>query len=216
MYCGKCGAENDNGAKFCTTCGAVINGDKEKTDNENLNKNSTSKNRKVGIVTAVVVAAVVIAVIVSLFGGRSYKSTVKKYFNASMKADAKSIVKLIPDEVIDKALQDEGYDKEDIELFLEEGEKELQKELDKIDEYIGDGWKMTYDIVETEDITGKDLKEVKEDYEGYDIDINAAKKVEVEVTVKAGDNENSDTTNLYLIKVGRGWYLDLENMGSLF
>lgn len=75
---------------------------------------------------------------------------------------------------------------------------------------------MNYEITDTEDITGKDLKEIKEDYEDYDIEIGEAKKVEVEVTVKVKDKENSKTAKLYLIKVGRIWYLDVENMGSIF
>lgn len=216
MFCGKCGAENDNGAVFCTKCGSPINGESMKSANKVTDVKVKNRNRKVGIIVAVAVVVIAFIAIFALFGGRGYKSTVKKYFNATMKADAKAIINLIPDEVMEKALEDEGYDKDEINLFVEEGEKELEKAMDKIDDSVGEGWKMTYEITDTEDITGKDLKEIKEDYEDYDIEISEAKKVEVEVTVKVKDNENSNTARLYLIKVGKNWYLDVENMGSIF
>lgn len=216
MFCGKCGAENDNGATFCVKCGAAINSEQMEPDNNVTDVKAKKKDRKVGIIVAVVIIAVALIVIFTLFGGRGYKSTVKKYFDASMNADAKAIINLIPEEVMKKALEDEGYDKDEMNLFIEEWEKELEKAMDKIDDSVGEGWKMNYEITDTEDITGKDLKEIKEDYEDYDIEISEAKKVEVEVTVKVKDKENSKTAKLYLIKVGRIWYLDVENMGSIF
>lgn len=211
MFCEKCGAENKNDAKFCEKCGAPIN--KEQKSNE---MNATSQNRKVGIIAVAVCAIVVVIVLFNLFGGRGYESTVKKYFNATMDGDAKAVINLIPKKVMEKELKNEGYDEDEMNLFIEEGEKALQDTLDSIESAIGDDWKMSYEIEDDEDITGKDLKEIKEDYEDYDIEISEAKEVEVKVTVKAKDNENSNTTSISLIKIGRSWYLDVKNMGSIF
>lgn len=217
MYCGKCGAENNNGTAFCTKCGAVLDEGHTNLNSDDKEIKFSSKNRKVGIIVSVVVVVIALIAVFNIFGGRGYESTVKKYFNATMKADASAIIKLIPEEVLEKELKDEGYDKEEMNLFMEEGEKELKKAMDKIDDSLGEGWKMTYDITESEDIIGKDLKEVKEDYENFDIKISEAKKVKVKVKIKAkNNNENSNTTKLYLIKVGRNWYLDVKNMGIPF
>ena len=109
MFCGKCGAENDNGATFCVKCGAAINSEQMKSDNNVTDVKAKKKNRKVGIIAAVVIVVVALIAIFTLFGGRGYKSTVKKYFDASMNADAKAIINLIPEEVMKKALEDEGW-----------------------------------------------------------------------------------------------------------
>ena len=211
MFCGMCGAENKEGAKFCEKCGAPINKGQKRDE-----INATNQNKKVGMIAVAVLAVVIVVALFSLFGGRGYESTVKEYFNATMDGDAKAVVNLIPKKVMEKELKNEGYDEDEMDMFIEEGEKQLQDTLDSIEDAMGKDWKMTYEIKETEDVTGRELKEIKDDYEGYDIDVSEAKKVEVEMKVKAKENENSHTVRLHLIKIGRSWYLDVKNMGSIF
>lgn len=218
MYCGKCGAEIVQDTAFCSQCGASL-----EMEEPNLNTNtqeikSDSQNRKVGIIVFAALVGVVMITILYILGGRSYKSTINKYFEATINADAKKIIKLIPESVIEEALKEEGYEKKEKKLFIEEGEKKLQESIDTINDTAGEDWKLTHEIIDTEDITGKDLKEVKEDYEDLNIKISKAKKVEVKIKIKPADSdkENTATTKLYLIKSGRNWYLDIKNMSSIF
>lgn len=208
MFCGKCGAKNDEGAVFCCKCGKPLNDEQKKVGNAVADVKTNNRNRNVGIIAVVAIVVAVLLVIFNLFGGRSYKTTVKKYLEASMKGDVKTIFKLMPEGVIEKMQEEEGLDKNELESKMKE---EIKEGMDTLDSNLGDGWKMTYDIQKAEDVSDKDLKELKENYKKCDVKVTAAKNVAVEFTVKWKDNENSDTANISVIKVGRNWYIDGSN-----
>lgn len=216
MFCGKCGVKNADNATFCTGCGAKLNGGRVVKSSTPVVVKSNDKNRKVGMIAVAVISVIVIALIIALFGGRSYKATVEKFINAQFDADAEAIFELIPEKMIDCVLEEEGYDDDELEEFIEEGNEELQDQLDYIERYLGKGWTVSYEILTVEDVIDDDLDDLKDDYEDIDIKVSAAKTVEVELTVKAGETENSNSLDISLIKVGRSWYLDLESMGGIF
>lgn len=216
MFCGKCGVKNADDATFCTGCGAKLNGAKPVVSGTSVTVNPNDKNRKVGIIAVAVVAVVVVALIIGLFGGRGYKATVEKFVDAQFDADAEAIFELIPEKMIAYALEEEGYDEDELDEFIEEGNEELQDQLDYIERYLGEDWTVSYEILTVEDVTGDDLDDLKEDYEDMDIKVSAAKTVEIELTIKAGDTETGNSLDVSVIKVGRSWYLDLASMGGLF
>lgn len=216
MFCGKCGVKNADDATFCTGCGAKLNGGQVTKNSTPVVVNSNDKNRKVGMIAVAVIAVIVIALIFTLFGGRSYKTTVEKFINAQFDADAEAIFELVPEKMIAYALEEEGYDEDELDEFIEEGNEELQDQLDYIERYLGEGWTVSYEILTVEDVTDDDLDDLKDDYEDIDIKVSVAKTVEVELTVKAGETETSNSLDISLIKVGRSWYLDLESMGGIF
>lgn len=216
MFCGKCGTKNADDAQFCTGCGAKLNGEQLVKNSTTVAVNSNDKNRKVGMIAVAVIAVVVIALIIALFGGRSYKATVEKFVNAQFDADAEAIFELIPEKMITYVLEEEGYDDDELDEFIEEGNEELQDQLDDIERYLGEDWTVSHEILTVEDVTGDELDDLKDDYEDIDIKVSAAKTVEVELTVKAGETETSDSLDISLIKVGRSWYLDLQSMGGIF
>jgi len=161
----------------------------------------------------VAIAAVVLILVFVLFGGRSYKSTVKQYFNASFDGNAKKIINLLPDKMVDYALEESGYDQDELNELLDDVGEELQDYIDMLNNYLGDNWKATYKIANTEKVTGDDLEDIQKDYKKMDIKVSAAKEVELELTIKSGDTEQSNTMRIYLVKVGRSWYLDAGSMG---
>lgn len=216
MFCGKCGVKNADDATFCTGCGAKLNGAKPVVSGTSISVNPSDKNRKVGIIAVAVAAVVVVALIIGLFGGRGYKATVEKFVDAQFDADAEAIFELIPEKMIEYALEEEGYDEDELDEFIEEGNEELQDQLDYIERYLGEDWTVSYEILTVEDVTGDDLDDLKEDYEDMDIKVSAAKTVEIELTIKAGDTETGNSLDVSVIKVGRSWYLDLASMGGLF
>lgn len=216
MFCGKCGVKNADDATFCTGCGAKLNGAKPVVSGTSVTVNPNDKNRKVGIIAVAVAAVVVVALIIGLFGGRGYKATVEKFVDAQFDADAEAIFELIPEKMIEYALEEEGYDEDELDEFIEEGNEELQDQLDYIERYLGEDWTVSYEILTVENVTGDDLDDLKEDYEDMDIKVSAAKTVEIELTIKAGDTETGNSLDVSVIKVGRSWYLDLASMGGLF
>lgn len=68
----------------------------------------------VGIIAVAVAVVTVLIVIFNLFGVRSYKTTVKKYFEASIKGDVKTVFKLKPEGSIVKVEEEEGWDKKEL------------------------------------------------------------------------------------------------------
>ena len=60
------------------------------------------------------------------------------------------------------------------------------------------------------------MKDIKDAYEDADVEVSAAKNVEVELTVTADETESSNSLDISLVKIGRSWYLDMMSMGGLF
>lgn len=216
MFCGKCGAQNSIDAKFCTVCGAPMNtiqNGSGRTAAASSPVQADQRNRIIGIAAVAVLAIAVIIVLVALLGGRGYKSTVNQFLNATFEADAKTMMSLIPDDMVDLMLLDMGYAKKEAR---EELAKELQDELDYITRYLGDDWKYSYKILGAENVSTIELRELKDEYAQYNVKVSAAKNVEVAVTVETDDFENTNTIEIPVIKVGRSWYLDAENIASIF
>lgn len=201
MLCKKCGTENPDGAKYCSKCGKALN-----------EKSTAKKNREKGIVLALCVIVAVVLLVYTL-GGRSYKKTIDTFVTSQFAVDAQSIVELLPEKVLDKELEETGYSKTEL---VEETNDSLKKQVDYIDQYLGDDRKLSYKMTNVEDVTGDDLNDLKSNYEDINVKVSAAKTVEVEFTLKGDETEISNSLEVSVIKVDRSWYLDLYTMGNLF
>lgn len=201
MLCKKCGTENPDGAKYCSKCGKALN-----------EKSTAKKNREKGIVLALCVIVAVVLLVYTL-GRRSYKKTIDTFVTSQFAVDAQSIVELLPEKVLDKELEETGYSKTEL---VEETNDSLKKQVDYIDQYLGDDWKLSYKMTNVEDVTGDDLNDLKSNYEDINVKVSAAKTVEVEFTLKGDETEISNSLEVSVIKVDRSWYLDLYTMGNLF
>lgn len=201
MLCKKCGTENPDGAKYCSKCGKALN-----------EKSTAKKNREKGIVLALCVIVAVVLLVYTL-GGRSYKKTIDTFVTSQFAVDAQSIVELLLEKVLDKELEETGYSKTEL---VEETNDSLKKQVDYIDQYLGDDWKLSYKMTNVEDVTGDDLNDLKSNYEDINVKVSAAKTVEVEFTLKGDETEISNSLEVSVIKVDRSWYLDLYTMGNLF
>ncbi len=216
MFCGNCGAQNLENATFCKECGAPINstssistssGEKSVQSNQAAGK----KNQTIGIAAA---AIVVIIIAISLFGGRGYKSTARKFVDASLTANGKAFVSLLPNAVVECACEDEDMTKKEFTKYLTE---ELEDNLETVDDYY-DKWSYSQKIAEVEDFSTKELKSLREDYEDeFDVKIKAAKTVTIDITITADDDtEVLNSFDVVVIKIGNSWYVDISSMGGLF
>ena len=201
MLCKKCGTENPDGAKYCSKCGKALN-----------EKSPAKKNREKGIVLALSVIVAVVLLVYTL-GGRSYKKTIDTFVTSQFAVDAQSIVELLPEKVVDKALEETGYSKTEL---VDEANDSLKKQVDSLDQSLGDDWKLSYKMTNVEDVTDDDLDDLKSNYEDINVKVSAAKTVEVEFTLKGDETEVSNSLEISVIKVDRSWYLDLYTMGNLF
>lgn len=216
MFCGKCGAKNADNVEFCTSCGAKLNKVQPAHTATVPASGQDAKNRKVGMIAVAVVAVAAILLGMFLFGGRSADATIKKFVDAQFDGNVKAMMNLIPDKMIDYALEEEGYDDDDLKDFINDASDELEDQLDTLDSYLGEGWKVSYEITESEDVEDDSLKYLKESYEEMDIKVSAAKSMKVELTIESKESEVSNSLYIDLIKVGRSWYLDIMSMGGLF
>ncbi|MEM0529233.1 MAG: zinc ribbon domain-containing protein [Candidatus Pararuminococcus gallinarum] len=216
-FCGKCGAPLDGG-KFCPNCGA-------KTESTPLvaggaaainSPKKTGGKRRMAIIAAVI-AAIAIAVILGAFllPGRSYESTVEKFVDAQFSADMESAINLMPKKFIDYQMEQDGYDSDDFDEVVDDLNGQIQDQLDSFDQHLGEGWKISHEIVDAGEIDREELERTKDAYADIGIKVSAAKTAEVEITITADETEVSNTLEIPLVKVGRSWYLDGMRIGNL-
>lgn len=207
MFCGKCGAKNDDSAVFCAECGARFENAQPAAPEvpSSTKPGFTLNNRNIGIIAVASVA--VIALIIScffIFGGRGYKDVVKDYFKAMEKADAKLMMELLPDDVIKYAMKEDDMTKKEMT-------EELQEQLDSLHKYY-DKIKISYEITGTEEFDKEDLADLKDNYKEIGVKVKDAMSVSVDVTMTLDGREMNNDLELTLIKVGGSWYLDIEDI----
>ncbi len=234
MFCGNCGTKNEDHAMFCQNCGARLDGG----GNQNLNQNQQwqeqpiqpgsnfayqseisapisapvatpqKKAGKLKIVVPAVAVVVVVFLLFSLLGGRGgYKKAVENLIEGSLNRDAKKILSVIPDAYMDYA-----------EIDKKEAISDIQDELDDMDIYdlLGDNVDIDYKIGDAEDVEGDDLQDIKDDCKEYGVKVSAAKSVDVKFTVKTDLGTNSQTVSIPVIKVGRKWYVNVDELSGWF
>lgn len=225
MFCGKCGAELKENAKFCSKCGNVIDTNGEKgQSNSQVEKykemvNGNKKNKTVGMIAVGVVVLILVVAVFCVFGGRSYKKTIKEYVKASFNSDSDKavdkIVKLLPEEVWEKTVES-GKEEGDIDNEEEAKEflaEKLEESYETIEEHYGEGFKYSYEIVDEDELRSPELEAIEDDFKDEDIrlekEITEGKEVTVKVAVKSADGKTTadNELNVTVIKIGRSWYL---------
>ena len=219
MFCGKCGANNDDNAAFCSSCGAPLN---ENGAAPNAGPVVTTaqvdtgrRNRIIGMAAVGAGVLAVAVLLVALFGGRGPKATVNKFLNAMFKADAKTIVSLLPDDIVDYIMDEEDLTKKEM---IEELEDALAWTIDFYEDYAGKDWKVTHKIVSVDDLSSRKLRDLKEEYEDEcGVKVKDAKVVKVELSIDGKELDEPDETEVevYVIKVGGSWYIDFMSTGGI-
>ena len=217
MFCGACGAKNPDGAAFCQSCGAPLREMQAEAVPQGGSAadsiQSSQRNKMIGIAAVAAAAIVVVFLAVNLLGGRGYESTVTKFLDATLDGDAETIISLLPDKMVDQALEELGYPPSDRDQAVEELDAALQSAAGSLKEALGDNLKVSYNVVSAEDLSASKLLELRQSYSVYDIDVDGAKEVDVEMTVTATalDLSGTYTLTVPVVQVGRSWYLDAEN-----
>ena len=81
---------------------------------------------------------------------------------------------------------------------------------------LDEDWEFNYEIGDAEDIKGAELQEIKDDCSDSGVKVSAAKSVDLKLTVTTEDGPESETVSIPLIKVGRKWYINIEEFMGLF
>lgn len=112
MYCKNCGAENNNGTKYCAECGEQLSTNQAFKNSENTIQKNCTHNPKKGIaLIAIIIAFVLIAgfsVVLFLFKGtnknntfnENYKEPIENYFMAFETGDGEYLQNSIPMDIL--------------------------------------------------------------------------------------------------------------------
>lgn len=206
MYCGKCGTEVMDGTAVCPKCGTRLGAGKKPAVRRAVGGNQ----KNIGIIAAA--AVVLLAVVCGVFflGGNSEQDVIKKYMKGQIEADLSSILDVMPKEIIEAGMEEDDIDEEELQWEIEEWNEKLQDTYESYADAFGDDWKMTYEIVEIEEVEKSTLRDIKKTYkkDDIDLDIKEAKMATIEVTVSGSKRDYETDMTLWLIKVGRSWYLE--------
>ncbi|PWM23171.1 MAG: hypothetical protein DBX53_02435 [Clostridiales bacterium] len=130
------------------------------------------------------------------------------YISVVCNGKVNKLEKLAPAEYWEYLEDENDVSMKDAEEQMEELNKTLIRGLE--DEY-GDNIKVSYKILEKDDASSSDLDEMK-DYikSNYDIpkkSVTDAVELEVELTVRGDDDEETTESTFYAVKVGGDWYI---------
>lgn len=225
MYCGKCGNQNPDGATFCSNCGATLSKAPNVSTGPTAPNTSTyspaiavaKKRSPLPLVLGAGVIIVVIVILLStLTGGRSYEKTIDQTLDSIFSADVDELFDLFPPQMMEYGMEMNGYSQEEMDTALAMAEQMIRNSIDSSFGSLGDDWDYSYAISDETDLEGAELDQIKDSYSSLDVNVSAAKTVDIDLTVTAGELENTDSMSLPLIKVGKSWYLDALNAESLF
>ena len=200
----------------CNTCGsaqceqkapAETNGFAGKV-NAFVAKLKNKDKKAIGITAGIVVVLILIVVLVICLSGGGPEKALDNYISVLYNGKVNKLEKLAPAEYWEYLEDKSDVSLSDAEEQMEELNKTLIRGLE--DEY-GSNIKISYKILEKDDVSSKDLDSMK-DYikSNYDIpkkSVTDAVELEVELTVRGDDDEETDESTFYAVKVNGDWYI---------
>lgn len=215
MFCGNCGKKISDNAKFCPSCGSAIAAGGVPAGRSENTENTGTRGKNFWIGISVFAAAVILVVLAGiwLLKANTPEDVIETYVEASYKPDAKAIWELLPKQVREEALKSAEDElnlngEEEVIYYLNEM---FQSYIDRADDQLGEGWELTYDVIDWEDYDREELLNLNRDFRemgltGFTAD--AARSVTIEIGISAaGDETMTRRVHIKLVKLGRIWYL---------
>lgn len=168
-----------------------------------------------------VILAAVMALSLAACGGEekvsTYEDTIAKFVQAQADMDIRAMLDLMPEQFVTYMLEEEGYSEEDLEEFIAEFDEYFQEAKEYMAEYLGEEWEATYQIASEENYLNEDLEDVNDYYEelGFDMEVTAAKEVEVVVEYKGTEESETMDLDMYLVEIDGVWYIHYETLYEL-
>ena len=230
-FCGKCGtrveeqkeqpaaqpAEQEAAPSSCEACNAGQCDQQPATREDGftakvnafVGKLKNKDKKAIGITGGILAALILIVVLVICLSGGGPEKALDNYLDVIFYGKVSKIEKLAPKEYWDYVEEASDMDLEDIEDTAKDLYKDKIRSLE--DEY-GDDIKISYKITETDDVKKSMLDTMKDNIkEKYDIpkkNVTDAVEMEVELTIKGDDDEETLDGNIYYaIKVDGDWYI---------
>lgn len=200
-YCTNCGSEL-HGEKFCTKCGTKTGID---IAPEVVSLPVKKKKKFLGKFIAFIVLLAVVITGFMLLTSRSYEALVKDYVKATIDEDAKKIISLMPDSLVDYIAKDE-YDGDKKEMIYDL-EDELADMVGKLEDYGVDLKTISYEILEVEEMDKDEIDDICDKYRRAELKIKEGKELKVELRIPIDGEERTNSIYIDVVKIGRSWYL---------
>ncbi len=160
------------------------------------------------IIVQCVTVTTIIVMVFFLFVYRSSNMVAVKYADAFFHADADAIVRMIPDEVLDGALEEADVERRELVDALRD---QIKLRHQNNEEYFGNELDYICTIVAEREVSGDALEAWQELYSEVGIDVTAARVMRASFFAKDG-SDRSIIMDIPVIKVGSRWYLNILDM----
>lgn len=225
-FCAICGEELQDDATFCAKCGneqpaeqtneAADNNMQDEPAggiagkvNEFVAKVKNKDTKAIGILAGVAAVLVILLVVVFVFGGSSGpEKALDNYIDVTFYGKVNKIEKLAP-----KAYWDYMEDEYDVKVsdIEEQYEDAFDMMMELLEKEYGDDIKVKAKITDQDDVKKSVLDDMKDNLkEKYDIpkkSVKGALKLDVEMTIKGDDDDDTNDTTLYAINIDGDWYI---------
>lgn len=207
MYCGKCGSEIENGAKFCPKCGSAVKANALTISQTSLDKKpgGTFKSKKL---TYAVVGVVVVFLLFLVLKKDSAEDIALTATKAIANGNVDKYYKLLADPYIDYMVGSDGWFSDDKE-FKEVLEEDSEEFKNMIEYKCGEKYKVEYNIRRTKEYEDNELNYIvsalHRDYD-YDPDkIRAVATVTVQIKASGDEGRGVWTHEISCVKIGGSW-----------
>lgn len=228
MQCHHCHAEIEDSAILCDACGAVVKEQpaEERPDTEKKHRRANLR-RYIAIGAAI---TVLLAGVLGLWLSNTAEAVATRYVQESMEGDLKATMSLCVGDM--RNLLEKKSTEEQRKNIFQNAEEQgalvgLELSVDNFSEYYkalatitqetytqayGEGYKLSYKVRETEDMTIKEFDAICDIYTdtfsdlGVDVDrLQVGKNVTVTVTVDGKDGVQSYDRTICLVKYKGAW-----------
>lgn len=212
-FCEECGSPLEENASFCENCGTAVPQEVAAPAGNVFTKfvDRLKSDKKFAIIVGgIAVALVLVIVLICVFagGGSSYSKALDNYFAVMGKGETKKIEALAPPEYWEYLEDEEDQDMDDVIDSFEDYWDEYSDYME--DEY-GKNIKISYEILDEKELSEKKLEGIGEALEDtYDIDakdVTAGYDLELEVTIKGSEDDDSEETEMSVVKINGDWYV---------
>ncbi len=239
MQCHHCHAEIDDSAILCDACGAVV---KEQLDE--LNPDTEKKHRRANLRRYIAIGAAITVLLVGVIGlwlSNTAEAVATRYVQESMEGDLKATMSLCVGDM--RHLLEKKSTEEQRKTIFQNAEEQgalvgLDLSVDSFSDYYkalatitqetytqayGEGYKLSYKVRETEDMTIKEFDAICDVYTnvhsdlGVDVDrLKVGKNVTVTITVDSKDGVQSYDRTICLVKYKGAWKVVSNTYGPIY
>lgn len=182
-----------------------------------------SRKRRIGTTVIAVIVVFITITAVAWFsaagasdggnpGTPSYRDTVDSFIHAINNADVRSLFQLIPAELIDSYLAEEGIEKQDL---MELVQQELDLTHENLISLYGEDWNLSHEILEIREIIEDELVQLQKEYEELELTITEAVVVDLALHMGAEETNKNSNTQILLLKIDGSWYITGDFLDAL-